>query len=354
MKVAVLFAATGFSAIASAAIATISPCPSCPVTARPSPITVTSQYQPVSTCTPSQTCTTDTADISASSATLTCRLEPDCTTYSFVSTVIPFLAGSSSTTVTELDAIVTIDHTSTVLTSLIPVTTTAPFFNGTLARRQNSTVANTTYTYTLTRYATLVVDTWCPYNEMGPLAIPGYAGSGLCKACTADPNQLSQVVTVRDCVNNSTCGLTTKTWISKLPIATSTSQVAVSTRTALPSGGTYVIPVVTVCEPYDNHYSPVTKSFAVTTAVYYPTIIQITKIIDITFIGHPAPTASTTLSECPLSTSTYCPTNGIHTVPMVTTIYPTLPGYGSPIIIDIDYTITVINAPTFSKLNLLL
>src|SRR6187402_1680328 len=103
-----LWVVFGFATVVCAndALATFSPCPACPSSIMPMPITITAQYQTVSTCTPRETCTSTT-----------CRLEPSCSTYDWVSTIVPCLGGATSTLITKTDQVLELSHVSTVLTS---------------------------------------------------------------------------------------------------------------------------------------------------------------------------------------------------------------------------------------------
>merc|ERR1712169_88100 len=92
-------------------LATFTPCPECPQSIMPAPITITAQYQPVSTCTPTTTCSA--VEMSSASTTYTtsqCQVQPSCTTYDWVSTTIPYLGGASSTLITGTDQVVGAVH----------------------------------------------------------------------------------------------------------------------------------------------------------------------------------------------------------------------------------------------------
>merc|ERR1711969_162650 len=114
-------------------LATFTPCPECPQSVMPAPITITAQYQPVSTCTPTTTCSA--VEMSSASITYTtsqCQVQPSCTTYDWVSTTIPYLGGASSTVITGTDQVVELARVSTVFTTYSPCATAAPTIsNGT-------------------------------------------------------------------------------------------------------------------------------------------------------------------------------------------------------------------------------
>lgn len=326
---------SGTATLASAykPLATIYPCPSCPSSAAPPAITVTAQYQPVSTCAPHT--------ISATSyGSELYKVEPSCSAaYPWISTIIPCAKGSS-TTITKVDQTVEVSYVSTVLTSEISYTTAAPAYNGTGYGYSNVT------TYTSTKLTTMVVDINCPYNELGPMAIPGYGGSGLCTTCAEDKDgSKSQAVTVTKCLDK-VCSTYAETWVSTKPTPTSVSSAVYSTETYLPSAGEYTIPVTTVCTGSSPEFTkPVTKTFTITTSVSEAQTIHVTKTLTITYKGKPAPTAPCSSSKLTLSTSTYCTKNGVQTIPIVATITPSKAGYSIPVTTTVYYTTTVTNAP---------
>lgn len=130
-----------FTAVhASDVLATISPCPECPKSIMPTPITITSQFQAVSTCTPQKSC-----------LKTHCYLDPSCSTYEWVSTTVPCLGGATGTLITNIDQIVELAHVSTVLTSHVPCAATAPSLNSSIPKYHNASC-------TLTSYQTMVVD----------------------------------------------------------------------------------------------------------------------------------------------------------------------------------------------------
>ena len=322
--------------IAQGPLATLSPCSACPKAVAPSPITITSQYQPVSTCTPHTACTKSLTQKS-------CKVEPECTTYDWVSTKIPCDGGASTTLVTKTEQIVKLAHVSTILTSLLPCptssTTIKPWWNGTAT-------STTRGACTSTKLQTMVVDISCPYNQMGPMALPPYAGSGLCSTCAEKKDgSKSQIVTVTKCLDGQ-CSTYAETWVSTKQLPASTTSVAAfSSHTYCPSGGVYTVPVTTTCTPSAPGYSkPVTSTFSITTSVANAQTIDIIKTITITFTGEPAPSSQSSLSECPITTQTYCPSNGVYTYPIVTTVTPNNPVY-TPVVTTCFHTTTVTDAP---------
>jgi hypothetical protein len=73
--------------------------------------------------------------------------------------------------------------------------------------------------------------------------------------------------------------------------------------------------------------------------------VEITKTIYVTFSGELEPTAASSKSACPLSTSQYVASNGVHTIPITTAITPTDPGYTVPVTTTVYFTTTVTDAP---------
>jgi hypothetical protein len=259
----------------STALATVTPCPQCPSSIMPAPITVTAQYQPVSTCSPTTTCSGGQ-----------CQLEPSCSTYDFVSTTVPCLGGASSTLITETDQILEIAHVSTVLTEYSPCTTTQParYLNATTSSPSNVTCTSTTY-------ETLIVDLSAPYDECGPLAFPGdWQGSGLCTACVPNPNTTIQVVDVHKCLNGK-CTDYLETWISIKPTPTASSTSTGFSSQVSASSGLNTIPVTATFSPSGNpaYTAPVTTTFTVTTSVPSEQVIEFVITVTITFTGEVAP-----------------------------------------------------------------
>lgn len=95
----------------------------------------------------------------------------------------------------------------------------------------------------ITQVDVILIDYSCPYNEIGPLAMPDrYRGSGLCKGCQANDNGgLSQLVTVNKCIGGK-CDHYTETWLSGLPTTmTSLSLHHFSTTALAPTTGVYTL-----------------------------------------------------------------------------------------------------------------
>jgi len=120
------------------------------------PVTVTAQYQAV-----------PTYDASASSYS----------DYLYVSTVVTD-ADDKKCTVTKTEQPVTVYHTKSTKTH---TTTYAPAPSAWYPYGKNGTSNNTPHTKTWEELCEKVVEV--PYKELGPHALPGYGGSGLCKTC---------------------------------------------------------------------------------------------------------------------------------------------------------------------------
>ena len=194
-------------------LATITPCASGRVSGSVAPITVTSQYQTVSTCVPTTACVKGGL----------CQTDYSYETFQYVSTVIPCAFGT--TTVTEIHQFVTVSEYITTATSFLP--------------QHDRKHARPTPVYSTISQGYVV-----PYNQIGPLAIEGYEGSGLCKNCGKDDQGARrQPLTVTECTagpQGTNCVEYTKTLVSySAPAATWTSAAVCSTSFVAPSAGSY-------------------------------------------------------------------------------------------------------------------
>jgi hypothetical protein len=255
-------------------LATFTPCPDCPRNIAPTPITITSQYQPVSTCVPTKICTKKN-----------CHLEPSCSEYDWVSTTVPCLGGATSTLITKTDQVVELSHVSTVLTEYAPCATTAPSYNGTYPIYRNSSSC------TSTTYQTMIVDLSAPFDECGPLALGNWGGSGLCAECVPDVNTTSQVVHVSKCLDG-VCSTFYQTWISSkatAPVAPSECPTPVVTSAYVSSNGVHTIPITKTYTPTGSGFSePVTTTiFYSTTVTDAPKTIECITTITLTFTQYP-------------------------------------------------------------------
>lgn len=204
-------------------LTTLTPCSLAPSSVAPPLITVNTQYQPVSTCSASTT----------SCLKRRCRTQYLYSTYSYVSTVIP-CADESTTTVTKTEQTITVSRSTTTITNSYAITSTVT----------GHWRKPTTTTKTLSTYTTVVKEWSAPYKDIGPLAIPGYSGSGLCKVCNGFNGEKRQIVDAVECSNGdrqpTVCKGAIETWIYN-PAPTSSTKVSAicSSRTAVPTAGTY-------------------------------------------------------------------------------------------------------------------
>lgn len=230
----------------SSAIATVTPCPSASATSTPAPITVTAQYQPVSTC----------EYLSEICIKRQCWTQYTYSTYDFVSTVIPcpVAAPSSVTTVTGTD--------QSVLVSRAAETITNTHVTSTVIRKWKPT----TVIQTLSTYTTLVKEWSAEYKDLGPLAIPGYDGSGICTQCWGSNKQQFQPLNVLECASTldeaTVCRQYSEVWVfgSSLGL-TRTASAVCSTQTSVAAAGVYVFEFV-------NHAPPATVQVPAQTVTY--------------------------------------------------------------------------------------
>ena len=282
--------------------------------------------EPVSSCSPITT---------LSSATVSCS------TYDFVSTVIPYLGGASSTLITDTDQIVQLSHSSTVFTSSLPCATTVAFQNVT-----------STATCTSLAFQTQVIDVYAPFNELGPLAISGYPGSGLCTACIVSEDETRQEVDVVKCIDDY-CVSYEETWVSVAPTTvTSISTVSYTGEAVATQSGVNTIIITAIFNPAPGGaggpgFAPVTSNFPITTSVPRPQGVQVYATVIVTFIAEPAPTAISSTSVAAITTATRVPGNGIYTIPIFTTF---IPGgiFTLPVPTTVYYTTTVFGGPQVS------
>ncbi|KAK4938228.1 hypothetical protein LTR10_021301 [Elasticomyces elasticus] len=209
-------------------LTTIDPCPSATGLAI-APITVTSQYQAVSTCQPTSACVKGK-----------CSTAYPFTTYPYVSTVVPYAwngTTTQSTTVTDVSQPFRVSEHHETLTQV----TAAP----TLDKRnlfgwgdfKKEAVESVTVYETVTRRA------MAPFKECGRLAIPGWEGSGLCEQCESSGSQLLDVVECRFGTDASgdeyqSCSEWYETYYERVA-PTTTVQAQCSSKGNVPSAGVY-------------------------------------------------------------------------------------------------------------------
>lgn len=272
--------------LASQPLATYSPCPSCPKSVMPPAITITKELQEVSTCTASKTfCETHTKTHTSLSSThrateVDCSTEYYYSTYEWVSTVIPLPYPPGKTVVTKTEENVTINHISTqishytTITPPVPSPTFVVWKNATNTTRFEPVVKPSPYTV-LTYVDVVVIDYIVEFAEIGPLAIPGYEGPGICTDCTRKPDgSVTQVVEVHKCVN-SKCSDYKETWAWAPPkTTTTTTVVSSSTSVVCPTPGTYTATIIpqtcvttTVTVAPGISWTPTTISYRETSVV---------------------------------------------------------------------------------------
>ncbi|KAL6253256.1 hypothetical protein RBB50_000979 [Rhinocladiella similis] len=227
-------------------LTTIEPCPS--ATGLPIPaITVSAQYQPVSTCHPTTACIKGK-----------CSTIYPFTTYPYLSTVIPCAWNGTTTQTTTVTKVNQVVRASEHLETLTHITAAPSIHNGNWIdwfRLQPSVTKNVTSYETVSRRAI------APYKAIGPLAIPGWDGSGLCSKCVQHDGSLSQLLAVTECRLETKAGLQYQkclewyeTWIQQPPTTIPAKGLCSSTGT-IPRAGVYtwtfpqVPPSVTVTKP---------------------------------------------------------------------------------------------------------
>lgn len=197
------------------ALTTIEPCSQAPSLSI-QPITVTSQYQPVSTCNPKTACVKHV-----------CSTIFPLATYAYVSTVVPCSwdgTTTQTTTVTDTSQILVVSEYH----ETIQKTTAAPTANSRCSDGglpNGSVPAPTVIPETITRQAV------APFDQVGPIAIPSWDGSGLCSECqNATDGSQTQVLGLLECRSGTyagapyrTCTTWNETWVK--PSTPSTSVV---------------------------------------------------------------------------------------------------------------------------------
>lgn len=225
----------------SSALTIVTPCPAVSSSKGPQAITVTSQYQPISTCEAHVACVKKR-----------CRTEYSYSTWDFVSTVIPcpFNSPSPVTTVTKTDQSVLVSRASKTITNT-EVTTSI------VTKKWR---APATVTSTATSYTTIVKEWSASYKNIGPLAIPDYPGCGICKSCVGPKGEKIQHLDLLECIQKPIgpviCHKVPEIWVfDDTPTTSTTASAVCSTRTSVPSAGTYIFrfpqrcPAATVLVP---------------------------------------------------------------------------------------------------------
>ncbi|KAJ9639714.1 uncharacterized protein PV06_10815 [Exophiala oligosperma] len=244
---AILFAVAAAQGAQVDPITTITPCPEAKDSIFP-PITVTSQYQDVYTCQPRSLCIKQR-----------CSTIFDLKAYPYVSTVIPCAwdgTTASTTTITRLDQPVRVSEhvetlTKTITATVFPSETggqwevwedwhTAHMWS---KEAPKPTVTTTSLYETVTRRAV------APYEDIGPLAVPGWNGSELCEECVnskdGSRSQLLDVIECRFGVDRAgepfhTCSEWAETWVERyLPTSTALAEAVCVSQGSVPAAGTY-------------------------------------------------------------------------------------------------------------------
>lgn len=170
----------------------ITPCPN-DTRSKPIPVTITSQYQPVPTCIPKIACIKGK-----------CSTQFVHTSYLYVSTVVPHAwNGTTScyTTITDVEQPYRASEYYEVLTTV----TAAPALPPKISKGPLEISGERLRS--ITRYETITRRAIAPYNAVGPLAMPGWSGSGLCDTCgNSTEGHRSQLLDVIECRYSSKSG----------------------------------------------------------------------------------------------------------------------------------------------------
>jgi hypothetical protein len=168
----------------------VSPCPECPEGYGPPDVTVTKPYQMVPTCSPMP------------------NKAVVCSDYAYVSTVLTDAKGDSCT-VTKTNQPVTLCHTKTKITKTYGASSSSSSCSSTSSSSSASSASSHSMgmTYGAPAYPTPSVyyeeyEKSCeaPYDHLGPIALPGYEGSGLCGAeCEGKHGAKYQPMKVTEC-----------------------------------------------------------------------------------------------------------------------------------------------------------
>lgn len=232
------------------ALTTVDPCPGATSTTH-APITVTSQYQPVSTCAPTTACVKGK-----------CSTLYEFTTYPYVSTVVPCAwngTTTQTTTVTDVAHPFRVSEHFETLTTITTAPSTEKHAWVSWFKSKKPEPELTTIYETVTRRAI------APFRECGPLAIPGWEGSGLCTKCEKqEDGSRSQLLDVVECRYGASgsgqqyekCVEWYETWIERpAPTSSITATALCSSHGKIPKAGTYTwtfpqkAPAVTITAP---------------------------------------------------------------------------------------------------------
>ncbi|KIW15096.1 hypothetical protein PV08_07883 [Exophiala spinifera] len=228
----------------------VEPCPEATSLSIP-PVTVTAQYQPISTCAPTTVCVKGT-----------CATKYPLTAFPFVSTVVPFAWNGTTSQLTTVTDIAQPVRASEFLTTLTQVTAAPSLDKRSWVdwfKEKSHAPQSTTLYQTVTRRAMV------PYKEIGPLCIPEWEGSGLCEKCEGKSDgSRSQLLDVTECRSGvnvdgkayEKCVEWYETIIERpAPTSTVTARALCSSEGKIPHAGVYtwtfpqVAPPVTITAP---------------------------------------------------------------------------------------------------------
>ncbi|EXJ88956.1 hypothetical protein A1O3_02020, partial [Capronia epimyces CBS 606.96] len=237
-------------------LATIEPCPSA-TSLSLVPITVSTQYQPVSTCDPTTACIKGK-----------CSTIYPFTTYPYVSTVVPCAwngTTTQTTTVTDVTQPFRASEHLETITKVTAVPSTKRDWVDWFQNKRPTIRRDTTLYETVTRRAI------APFNEIGPLPVPGWNGSGLCKECEDQGDGRSQLLDVVECRsgvdelghNFEKCVEWYETLVEQ-PSTAVTAQALCSSRGKIPHAGAYTWTFPQVAPPVTVTGSPETVTVTVT------------------------------------------------------------------------------------------
>lgn len=272
-------------------LATVTICPHCGPSIAPQPVTITAQYQTVSTCEPSKTTIFHTyTKRHEKSTTSKVKMTPSCSSYAWVSTMIPVYKNHkrTSSVVTQTNQPVTFSilhytetHTTTLTLPLHHYKGDDTYQNGTHHSRATTTKRS---------YTTIDVKNYCDYNSIGPIAVHGHKGSGLCIKCGPDDRRAwTQRLTVVSC-SNKHCATFDETWTaSSTTYSTSgTTSITMTTNTYFPTA----MPVIAV--PGYTSSAPTGPSTSAPTPSSYPGQSPSTHTLSLSYPSQtPASTYST-------------------------------------------------------------
>jgi hypothetical protein len=253
-------------------LTTITPCPEATGLTLP-PITVTTQYQEVSTCQPKSACIRHK-----------CTAIFPLTKYLYVSTVVPYAwngTTTQTTTVTDLSQpFRASEHletlTQTVTSTVTPSVTEGPWKDwmfahgrtGSTEPKPKPTTTTSTFHETVTRRAL------APFNEIGPLAVPGWEGSGTCQQCVnqtdGSRSQLLDIVECRFGLDQNgephhICSEWSETWIERpAPTSTVLAGAVCASQGTIYEPGTYTWTFPQVAPPATITAPPTTITTTVT------------------------------------------------------------------------------------------